>query len=106
MSQLTFEILLNPSVQDDDIKRLSRQCQMIYHKLCMGKIKTSQLARIAKLYNARLNEIRHMVVKHGKMIDCIKGQGGENTYVMVPLRKSSFWEKVVKKNEQWKWEKK
>lgn len=108
--QMTFEILLNPSVVEIDEERLSRQAREIwslfkYKQYRLGlKITTGDLAAIARQYNARLNEIRHALAPIGLMIDEIRGQAGNNTYEIVPIEESTFWQdKVVKKGLEWKW---
>ena len=107
--QMTLDILLNPSVAEIDEERLSRQARDIYSlfkykQFRLGlKVTTGDLADIARQYNARVNEIRHALVKVGEMIDEIPGQGGTNYYEVVPLEKSTFWKKVKQKNEEWKW---
>lgn len=103
MDQLTFEILLNPSVKDEDIERLHKQAQEIYHRLENGILTTGDANGIACQYSARINEIRHALVKHGRMIDCVPGDGGNNFFKIVPLNVSTFWKYVIKKSEQWKW---
>lgn len=101
--QLTFELLLNPSVRDVDQLRLSRQAEKIYELLQRGPVKTSELAAIGLQYNARLNELRHALVKVGLMVDQQEGQGGENEYTIVELDRSTFWKRVKERDETWKW---
>ena len=105
MDQLTFEILLNPSVKDEDIERLSAQAQEIYRRLEKGILTTGDANSIACQYSARINEIRHALVKHNQMIDCVPGDGGNNYFKIVPLNESTFWKYVIRKGQQWKWEK-
>lgn len=97
------EILLNPSVREKDEPRLSRQANELYYLLRLGPVKTSEASIIACQYNARINEIRHAIVKQDLMIDEFEGVGGENTYKLVNLADSTFWKKVKKKHEEWKW---
>ena len=101
--QLLLEILLNPSVKDVDVERLSKQSIAIFNCFKRGPVKTSLAASIARQYNARINELRHALVKVGLMIDKQEGEGGENTYVIVPLDVSTFWQKVKRKGQEWKW---
>lgn len=100
---MTFEILLNPSVRDADQLRLSRQAERIYALLQSGPVRTSQLAALSLQYNARINEIRHALFKIGLMIDQRDGQGGENEYTIIELGRSTFWQRVKEKDEEWKW---
>lgn len=97
------EIPLNPSVKEKDELRLSGQALEIYGLLGLGPVRTSEAAAIAKQYNARINEIRHALVRKGLMVDEIEGEGGENKYEIVDLETSTFWKKVKEKNEEWKW---
>ena len=101
--QMTFEVLLNPSVKDKDQCRLSRQSERILDLLERGPVKTSQLAAIACQYNARLSEVRHCILRLGLMVDQIDGEGGENEYTIVELDRSTFWQRVKEKDEEWKW---
>ena len=101
--QLTFEVLMNPSVEGKDVLRLSKQTKIIYELLQKGPVRTTQLVAIACQYSARLNEVRHAVVKVGLMVDEKKGTGGNNEYQIVSLEASTFWKKVKEKNEEWKW---
>ena len=102
-SQLTFDILLNSSVRSEDKLRLTGQAGKIYRRLQQGPMTTSELASIDRLYNSRLNEIRHAIVRAGLMIDEIRGKGCENKYEIVPLDVSTFWRKVKQKGEECKW---
>jgi len=102
--QMTFaELLLNVSVKEKYALRLSRQAGKIYELLQRGPVKTSQLAAVGLQYNARLNEIRHALVKVGLMFDQQEGQDGENEYTIVELDRSGFWKRVKEKGEEWKW---
>ena len=100
---LLCEIRLNPSVKAEDELRLSRQAREIYNLLNLGPVKTSEAAAIACQYNARINEVRHAIVKLGLMVDEIPGQGGDNTYKIVPIEQSTFWKNVKAKGEEHKW---
>jgi hypothetical protein len=84
-------IKLNPSVKPEDKKRLSNQAQAIYVRLQQGPATTGELSAIACQYCARVNEVRHYLVKQGKMIDEVRGKSGNNLYQIVPLSKSKFW---------------
>jgi hypothetical protein len=95
--QLSFEILLNPSVPDAEQLRLSRQGHRMYrlfaasHK--MGtKVSTESLMEIACQYSARLNELRHALIPLGWCIDMVrKGSGGNNYFKLVRLGESSYY---------------
>ena len=101
--QMTFEVLLNPSVKERDGLRLSRQARRIYDLFERGPVETSALVAIACQYNARLSEIRHALVPLGLMIDEVTGEGGQNKYHIVELQQSTFWKNVEQKDEVWKW---
>ena len=101
--QMTFEVLLNPSVKERDGLRLSRQARRIYALLQRGPVKTSELVAIACQYSARIFEIRKALAPLGLMIDEVTGEGGQNKYRIVELAQSTFWKKVEQKDEAWKW---
>ncbi len=106
--QLTFDVLLNPSVVEIDELRLSAQALQILRLFRILErmnviVTTNELSQIAHQYNARLNEVRHALVKVGLMIDETGGRGGNNYYRVVPLDKSTFWASVQKKDEVGKW---
>lgn len=113
--QITFDIVLNRemcpeihipvnnSVDPQDKPRLSRQAQAIHKRLKQGPATTSELAGFGLQYNARISEIRHVIVKDELMIDESPGAGGENEYSIVPLSKSTFWKRIKEKGEAWKW---
>ena len=100
---LLSEILLNPSVDVKDELRLSKQALELYSLLQLGPVRTLEAAAIACQYNARINEIRHAIAPLGLMVDEIEGSGGDNSYEIVELDRSTFWQKVKSKGEQWKW---
>jgi hypothetical protein len=98
VNQLTFELLLNPSVRAEDENRLSRQARDILGlfraRAAVGLVvSTIDLAGIACQYNARLYEVRRYLVKHeGQCIDLVrKGEGGVNYYKIVPCELSTFY---------------
>jgi hypothetical protein len=99
MHQLTFEILLNPSVEVEDERRLSRQAREMYllfvARYRIGLVvSTSDLREIAAQYNARLYEVRRALVARGLCIDLVrKGMGGQNYYAIVALAESTFYKK-------------
>lgn len=101
--QMTFEILLNPSVKGKDALRLSRQAERIYALLQRGPVKTSEMVAVALQYNARISEIRHALYKIGLMVDETECSGGEHEYHIVRLDQSTFWQRVKDKGETWKW---
>ena len=95
---MTFEILLNPSVPDEDVLRLSRQANKMYglfrirHRvgLCVSTI---DLERIGNQYQARLYEVRRALIPLGWCIDLArKGTGGVNYYKLVRLEESVFYD--------------
>lgn len=103
MTLSELEILLNSSVEPQDVLRLSKQAMKIYELLQIGPVKTSDLALVSFQYNARVHEVRHALVKIGLMLDLKEGEGGQNQYEIVSIEQSSFWKKVRKRNEEWKW---
>ena len=108
-TQLTLDILLNPSVKPEDERRLSRQARDIWslfrfkRRLAL-KVSNADMQEIAMQYNARVNEVRHALCKTGWMIDLVHGENGLNFYEIVSLDNSSFWKKIIEKGEQYKWQ--
>ena len=97
--QLTFDnLLLNPSVEQADEGRLSRQAKAILGlfrgRMYLGMtVSTIDLAREALQYNARINELRHFLAPQGWFIDLIKSDAkakGVNHYAIVKFAKSTF----------------
>lgn len=82
--QMTIaEIFLNPSVPAEDEIRLSKQAHAIYKMLLSGKVSTSDMAQVARQYNARIWEIRQYVEQFGQIVKMTKGDGGNNLYEIV-----------------------
>jgi hypothetical protein len=97
MKQMSFEILLNPMVPDEDALRLTRQGNKMY-RLFAGrfrtgcKVSTMDLREICCMYQTRLHELRRALIKMGWCIDLIKkGPGGNNWYSLVRLGDSTFY---------------
>ena len=97
-SQLTFDILLNPSVRAEDEKRLSRQARkilaLLLERTALGlTVDTSELNDIACQYNARIFEVRLHLARFGLFVDKVgthKHRPGVNHYQIVPFEKSTF----------------
>ena len=97
-SQLTFDILLNPSVRAEDEKRLSKQARkiltLLLERSALGlTVDTSELNAIACQYNARIFEIRCYLAKYGDFVDKVgtdKHRPGVNHYQIVPFEDSTF----------------
>jgi len=91
------EISLNPSVEAADELRLEGQCRTMFGLFCSKHktgllVTTAELMEIAGQYNARLNEIRHALVKIGWCIDLVKkARDGNNGYKLVRLEDSTFY---------------
>jgi hypothetical protein len=98
-----LQIPVNSSVKLKDKLRLRGQASRIYNLLKERSATTSELAAIGLQYSARINEVRHALIKEGAMIDELPGESGENRYRIVPLGESTFWRRVKQKGEQWKW---
>jgi len=99
MNQLTFEILLNPSVPEADELRLGRQVEKMYSLFVERRkagltVSNTELAKIGFVYQARLYELRRALIPHGWCIDLVrKSEGGVNCYSLVPLEDSTFYAK-------------
>jgi len=98
--QLTFEVLLNPSVLAAEEHRLSCQSYQILELFIaadrIGRIvRTSELADIARLYTARMVEVRRALVPKGFCIDLVERDTatGNNGYALVPLAQSTYYAK-------------
>ena len=96
--QLTFEVVLNPSVIASEAARLSRQAIEILDLLRTAwrdrrLVRTSELRALAGQYNARLFEVRRALVKRGFCVDLIERdtETGNNGYAIVPVEKSTFY---------------
>lgn len=95
-------LLLNPSVEEKDELRLSRQAREIYGLLQLGSARTSELATIGLQYNARINEIRHAIMELGLTIDLTEeGEGGNNKYEIVEFEGSRYQTHLRKKGLIW-----
>lgn len=103
MEQLTFEILLNPSVPEINELRLVRQSQRMY-RLFVSRyrtslpVSTSDLTTIGAQYNARLYELRRALIPLGWCIDLVKrSETGVRYYKIVRLAESEFYKKLQTK---------
>ena len=81
------EVLLNPSVDDEDLPRLSRQCRKILRRLLnkdLSAPSNKELSGIALKYTGRLSEIRQALQKVGWNVVVIKRlKSGLNYYGIV-----------------------
>jgi len=95
--QLSFEILLNPSVPEADELRLSRQVEEMYCLFVEAKkaglpVPNTELAKIGLLYQSRLYELRRALIPCGWCIDLVqKTESGLNYYALVRLEQSTFY---------------
>lgn len=82
------EVLLNPSVDDVDLPRLSRQCQRILQRLLnrfLPPPSNKELSAIALKYTGRLSEIRQALQQVGWNVVVIeRRKNGLNFYGIVP----------------------
>jgi len=104
MRQLCFdELLLNPSVHDKDSDRLSKQAVKIWELFCPDgpghyvSVWTSELAKIALQYGARLNELRHWLMGFGLTIDCRENDSHGNHKYIVTSFKGSNYQRLLRK---------
>lgn len=78
-------IPLNSSVADSDVKRLSKQCEKILHRLRQGPATNFELAQIALKYTGRIDEIRqHLRATTGERLIARRVQGSEWIYRIEP----------------------
>lgn len=78
MTQL--DICLNPSVAQEDIPRLSRQCQRILDRLFAGPLTNVEAVLDLRVLNttARISELRQA----GYPVKATRGEGGLWTYTL------------------------
>jgi len=97
--QLTFDLLLNPSVTEAEEGRLCAQGRamlgLFRSRDYMGlTVSTIDLAEIGCQYNARLWEVRRFLIPQGLCIDLIAKDpvaAGVNHYKIVTLSKSTYY---------------
>ncbi len=98
MHQMSFnELLLNPSVQPEDAKRLSAQAERIWRLFCPDgsghymAVWTSELQKIAYQYCARINELRCWLLRYGLTIDLVsRSKNGNCCYKVVTFEGSNY----------------
>jgi len=89
-------LLLNPSVGDADIGRLSAQAVKVWGLFSNGNggyraVWTSELRAAAAQYMARLTEIRFWLVNFGLTIDRVDHDNrGNNKYIVTELEGSRY----------------
>ena len=104
--QMTFEPLLNPSVDEIDEARLEEHLWALY-RLFRGRhsvgrpVSTLDLIKFGKAqYNARLWELRRGLAKQGWCIDLTKrGDKGVHYYELVRNENSDFYRRLREKGE-------
>jgi len=63
-----------------------------------GPVWTNELSAIAKQYNARINEIRKILLDEGKTVDITaKGKHGNNRYEIRPFHGSKYQKYLMAK---------
>ena len=92
-TQLSLQILLNPSVMIGDELRLSKQGRVIFRLFSEGRsVSNIELSQIARQYNARLYELRRALISLGWCVDLVsKVRSGVCFYKLVPLEGSTFY---------------
>jgi len=92
------ELTLNPSVPEEDERRLSRQAIRIFYELKKGPVWTNRLVAIGRQYNARIYEIRQWLAKYGLTIDKTgRDVQGNYRYELAELAGSKYAETMKKK---------
>lgn len=81
MTQLSAEILLNPSVAAEDEVRLSKQCVRLLERLQRGPLTNVEGVVDLRIMNltARISELRQA----GHKVDAQRGVGGVWLYTLV-----------------------
>lgn len=100
--QMTFEILLNPSVEEADEKRLLTHFWSVWNlfwsrcRIGIFVVSTIDLIDYGKgQYQARLSEVRRAMIPTGYCIDLVRrGKGRVNYYAIVPIETSTFYAKL------------
>ena len=83
--QTTFEILLNPSVDERDELRLSKQAMKIYELLTIRSVSNVEMSEIALKYTGRVSEIRQALERFGQTVKATRGEGGLWSYSIANL---------------------
>jgi hypothetical protein len=97
MQQLSFEVLVNPSVPSGDEIRLSRQAHRLYRLFVASHgtglfVSNVQMAQVGLLYQSRLYELRRALIPYGWCIDLVqKTKSGVNYYSLIRLAESRFY---------------
>lgn len=105
--QLTFEPLLNPSVEEIDEARLEEHLWALWRLFRVRHLGETKLVSTVDLikygkaqYNARLWELRRGLIKQGWCIDLIKrGDNGVHYYKLVRNEDSTFYKRLKEKGE-------
>lgn len=89
-------LLLNPSVTDEDIGRLSAQAVKVWGLFSNGSgryraVWTNELRAAAAQYSARLWEVRNYLKDFGLTIDCVdRDSHGNHKFVVTDLEGSRY----------------
>jgi hypothetical protein len=104
--QTTFEVLLNPSVEEIDEERLAKRVRALFtlfraRDRAKLPVSTIDLMEYGKgQYNARLYELRRGLIPLGWCIDKTRrGENGNHYYKLVPVEQSTFAQKLREKGE-------
>lgn len=105
-TQMTLNILLNPSVEDIDESRLVDHILRLFglfksrHNAGV-QVSTLDLMDFGKAqYNTRLYELRRALIKQGWCIDRVRrGENGVHYYELVPNEQSTFYKWLKEKGE-------
>lgn len=68
----------DPNIDVRDVARVTGQNAAILERLRLGPALTDQLAKISRKYTSRISDLRAV----GHVIECQRGQGGNNLYVL------------------------
>lgn len=95
-------LLLNPSVGDADIERLSRQAIKVWGLFSNGNggyraVGTQELRAAAAQYSARIWELRNYLKDFGLTIDCLERDSHGNHKFVVTQLEGSNYEKRLKR---------
>lgn len=77
--------VIDPNVRESDRDRLTGQNASVMERLESGPATNDELARISRKYTSRISDVRRYLERHGRTIECIRGDGGLNTCRIVRL---------------------
>lgn len=78
---------IDPNVHPDDGHRLRGQNARVLALLEERPATNDELIKIGRKYTSRISDVRKFLNRGGRTIECIRGEGGLNTYRIVELKR-------------------